>query len=111
MSSGRCADRVPIQTPLPITYGAKAAITHTAVFWALELTLQLMRISIIEPPGSIRPENATSTRKSQSPREASASARKAGKPEEVANAVAFLASSSVSYITGATIYGGFFLKY
>lgn len=94
--------------------GAKAAITHMAASWALELAPQRIRINVIEPgwidtPGerNFNTEEAVATGGDRLP------LGRLGKPEEVAKAVAFFASTDASYITGATLRvdGGFFLKY
>ncbi len=94
--------------------GAKAAITHMAASWALKLAPQHLRVNIIEPgwidtPGerNFNPEDAIVIAGARLP------LGRLGQADEVAKAVAFLASDDASYITGATLRvdGGFFLRY
>jgi 3-oxoacyl-[acyl-carrier protein] reductase len=59
-----------------------------------------IRINVINP-GFIETENYTEEMKKEMPRQVPM--KRLGKPEEIANAVAFLCSDEASYITGAVI--------
>lgn len=82
---------------------AKAGIVGMTKAAAKELAHHGVRVNAIQP-GLIRtPMTAAMSAEAYAATEATIPMRRAGEPEEVAQAVAFLASDMASYITGAVL--------
>jgi 3-oxoacyl-[acyl-carrier protein] reductase len=82
---------------------AKAGIVGMTKAAAKELAHHGVRVNAIQP-GLIRtPMTEAMTPEAYAATEATIPMRRAGEPEEVANAVAFLASDLASYMTGAVL--------
>ncbi len=82
---------------------AKAGIVGMTKAAAKELAHHGVRVNAVQP-GLIRtPMTEAMTPEAYAATEATIPMRRAGEPEEVANAVAFLASDLASYLTGAVL--------
>jgi glucose 1-dehydrogenase len=91
--------------PLSTAYnGAKAAVNHMALTWAGELVKHHIRVNVIEPGWIDTPgEHVLYTEEQLQEGARRLPMGRLGRPEEIAEAVAFLASSRGSYITGSIL--------
>lgn len=78
-------------------------ITFTKAL-ALELANKNVRVNAIAPGPIATPMLLELSRKEQQEYKESVPLKRSGKPEEVANAILFLASNQASYITGETLF-------
>ncbi|MEW2469403.1 SDR family NAD(P)-dependent oxidoreductase [Streptomyces sp. NPDC046994] len=82
---------------------SKAAIEQLTRLWAAEYAAQGVRVNTVTP-GAIRTPGTTADTATLNAIAAGMSAMgRVGEPEEIAEAVVFLASDRASYITGATL--------
>lgn len=103
MSSINAIFGLPNQVPYSISKGGLAQLTRVA---AVALAPYGIRVNAVGP-GSIATEMLEKVLENPDARRAMMSRTpmgRAGKPEEIAAVVAFLASDDASYITGQTIY-------
>lgn len=83
---------------------AKVAVNKMAETWAVELAPHGIRVNVIEPGWTDTPGERSFYTEQQIVEQGSKLLMgRLGKPEEIARAVAFLASDDASYITGATL--------
>ncbi len=84
--------------------GAKAAVNQMAKTWAVELAPSRIRVNAIEPGWTDTPGERTFYSEDQIVEEGrKLPLGRLGKPEEIADAVAFLVSEKASYITGSIL--------
>ncbi|MET8648201.1 SDR family oxidoreductase, partial [Streptomyces sp. NPDC004675] len=82
---------------------SKAAIEQLTRLWAAEYAAQGVRVNTVTP-GAIRtPGTAADTATLNAIAAGMSAMGRVGEPEEIAEAVVFLASDRASYITGATL--------
>ncbi len=83
---------------------AKVAVNKMAETWAVELAAHGIRVNIIEPGWTDTPGERSFYSEQQIKEQGGKLLMgRLARPEEIAKAVAFLASSDSSYITGATL--------
>jgi len=103
--------------PYPNAYAynaAKAALNHFAASLALELAPHRIRVNTVEPGWTDTPgERVHNTVEQIEERGQGLPMTRLARPEEVANAVAYLCSEEASYVTGSTLRvdGGFSLRF
>ncbi|MBF2028003.1 MAG: glucose 1-dehydrogenase [Oscillatoriales cyanobacterium C42_A2020_001] len=93
----------PLYVSYSISKGGMGNMTRTL---ALEYAKQGIRVNAIAPGATVTPINSdwTEDREKQAEVERHIPMRRAGTSEEMAAAVAFLASDEAAYITGQTLY-------
>ncbi|MFG3590602.1 SDR family NAD(P)-dependent oxidoreductase [Streptomyces sp. NPDC047990] len=90
-------------TATGIYAASKAALEHLTQIWAAEYAKQGVRVNTVSP-GPIRtPGTAADEATLKAIADGMTAMGRVGEPEEVAEAVTFLASDSASYITGAVL--------
>lgn len=88
----------------------KAAVRSLARTWAAELKGKNIRVNVVSPGPIVTPAIETLTGSKQNADDmfaqmaAGIPLQRAGQPEEIASAVAFLASSDASYVNGAELF-------
>lgn len=96
------------QGALSVYSATKAALRSFARTWTTDLKPRRIRVNVVSPgfidtPGLQSLEHATSAQLEEYARGAVPAGR-LGRPEEIAAAVAFLASADASYITGSELF-------
>ena len=83
---------------------SKAGVIHLTASAASQYTPQGIRINAVAPGPVDTPQMRGSIGSSEAfrEREASSPMKRAGRPEEIANAILFLASDEASYVSGST---------